>query len=393
MNQKLEFKARYFNGKSAIPESGVASLQNNRINFQSETLTQKFSIEGLANFETTPNGCKFTILPDETAESPIIEIFCTKEEKQNIESIWFENKKKQGFFQNLIYSSKQLDLRTVFLFGIFFAVVIGSFYYFILLKLYVLFPTQFDEKLGNEVNKQVESQFSICHSEEAQKFLEDAVKNLKPKDSPFNYQIKIINRPESNAFALSGGRVYFFSGLIRNASTPEEVVGVLAHELAHVEKRHHIRNLIKAMGTAFAISVVVGPGLGDFEIIETVSEIGTTIAVLKFSRDFEVEADSYSIQLLKNANYSPAGLYLFFQRLEKEESLAEHTEKTKKPDKTSDSISKKIFDFSNFLSTHPRTEDRMKAFKDIVAKTDSRKTKKLVSKDKWKRIQKACIND
>ncbi|WP_411824426.1 M48 family metallopeptidase [Leptospira sp. 'Mane'] len=393
MNQKLEFKARYFNGKSAIPEEGVASFIHNQISFQSGIQTQKFSIESLANFEILSNGCRFTILPDETIESPVIEIFCSKEEKLQLKSIWIANKKKQGPWHNLLYSLKQIDLRAAFLFGIVLTAIIGSFYYFALLKLHLFIPTSLDERLGVEINKQVESRFSLCKSKEAQKFLEDAVKDLRPKDSPFHYQIQIINRPEANAFALSGGKIYFFSGLIQNASNPEEVIGVLAHELAHVEKRHHIRNLIKAMGTAFAVSVVIGPGLGDYEIIETISEIGTTIAVLKFSRDFEEEADSYSIQLLKDANYSITGLYHFFQRLEKEENLAEHTEKTEKPDKEKETISKNIFDFSNFLSTHPRTEDRMKAFQKTIANEKSKKTKQLVSKENWKQIQKACISD
>ncbi|BDA80475.1 hypothetical protein LPTSP3_g34050 [Leptospira kobayashii] len=390
MNQKLEFKARYFNGKSAIPEQGVASFQNNFLSFQSETLVQKFSVDSLANFETTPLGCKFSTLPDELYESPVIEIFCDKKERKEIESIWFEIKKKQNSFNRLLYSIKQMDLGTLFLFGLFFAFLIGAGFYMVLLKLYLLFPISFDQKFGEKVNEQIKSQFAFCTSNEAQIFLERVTKELKPKNSPFVYDIKIIDRPELNAFTLSGGKIYVFSGLLQTADTPEEVIGVLAHELAHVEKRHHTRNLIKAMGTALAISVVIGPGLGEYEMIETVSELGTMIAVLKFSRDFETEADVYAIELLKNSNYPLTGLYRFFQRLEKEENAAGNT---KKPEESKAGVSDQILDFSTFMKTHPKTENRMRILQSSIDLEKNQKWKSTVSKETWKRIQKACVND
>ncbi|TGN17127.1 M48 family metallopeptidase [Leptospira idonii] len=393
-----EYPSRYFNGKSAIPEEGVAVIQNTNFQFTSENLTHKIPIQNFTYFDFVPHGCKLTLNPDEVYESPVLEIFCTKEEAKTLESVWFQHKKTTGFFHKIIYNIKEINpVLTITVAGCLF-VVFGFVYYLGLLNIYRLVPTSVDESIGSMVHKKIESGIGMdfCEAKEAEEFLTKATEEIRPKDSPYKYSIQIISRPDTNAFAVSGGKIYFLSGLLNKADSQEEVLGVLAHEIAHVEKRHHVRNLLKALGTAFAISILVGPGLGDFEMIETASELGTTILVLKFSRDFESEADEYAVQLLKDANLSLTGLYSFFEKLQRDEkqiSKAEDKGKNsgKDPEEKKSTVASKFFDFTDFLSTHPGTEERIATLKKLIGSEKKKRTRQLVSQSQWKKIKNSCL--
>ncbi|XDD46280.1 M48 family metallopeptidase [Leptospira sp. WS39.C2] len=389
MFQNQTFTSRYFNGVSAVPEEGTVLVHGQTVQFTSFDTNHKLNISQFTEFTRTHNGCKLILLPDETKESPILEIFCSKEETKLLEKIWIQNKKSQSHTSALFYSIREMNPIVLGILSLLVVSIVGFFYFKGLELVTNFIPLSMDKSLGDSVQVKMEAQFEKCDSKATDLFFAEALKKIVPKDSKHQFEVSVIGSAIPNAFALSNGKIYFFSGLLNEAESQEEVIGVLAHEIAHVEKRHHMRNLVKAGGTSLAISLVVGPGLGNMEFLETFTEIGSTILVLKFSRDFETEADKTSIEYLKAQNMSTDGLLSFFKRMEELESgdSDSNDQETTTSAKEESSASNKITDF---LSTHPATKERMETLKVLIQKGKKGKIKKVVSNSTWKEVQTVC---
>lgn len=122
-------------------------------------------------------------------------------------------------------------------------------------------------------------------------------------------RIQVLNGPEVNAVAAPGGQVLVFRGLLAQASAPDEVAGVLAHEFGHVLHRHGFRALVRASGIGLFASVLLGG-----------SDLGTVavaLMALSYTRGFEEEADAFASDLLRGAGYGTEGLASFFTRMER----------------------------------------------------------------------------
>lgn len=150
----------------------------------------------------------------------------------------------------------------------------------------------------------------------------------------------LADDPSLNAFALPGGHIVIHSGLLAAAERPEEVLGVVAHEIAHVTERHSLRQLIGSAG----LWVLFQNLFGDFSgLAGTVAEGGYRLLSLSFSRDQERAADAAGVATLVAARIDPRGLGDFFDRIEKE---------TEQPG------GRQVEAALAFLSTHPLTADR-----------------------------------
>lgn len=384
-----KYHARFFNGKTAIPVIGMALLFETTLTFQSETLSQTFSVESFHNLVPFPGGIRCIFVPDEMQESPILEILCDPKETNEIEYHWSVIKKGTNLIPSIILFFKSQNPIALIASSLTLLLLVGIFFFFMLQKVYIFFPTSIDTMLGERFNQSIESTFPICKSKAADDFFSLALKDIAPKDSKFKYTIQVIDLPNQNAISLAGGKIYFFSGLLEASDGPEEIIGVLAHEISHVEKRHHVRSLIKALGTALAINLLVGPGLSDFQTLETLTELGSTVAVLKFSRDFESEADRHALQLLTRANRSAQGLLTFLRRINNIEQGTVENNNTSKNlfDQSESSIGQNIM---ILLSTHPRTSDRVDAIQEWSKSLKKFKSKPLVTKDKWKLVRSSC---
>lgn len=146
-------------------------------------------------------------------------------------------------------------------------------------------------------------------------------------------KIHIIENEEVNAFTLPDRHLVINKGLLLYSDSPEEVAGVVAHEIAHMELDHVIKKLIKEVGLSMLF--VIAGGNGNFEIIR---EVGHTLSSSAFDREQETEADLKAVQLLTKAHIDPSGLANFLFRLSKEDH-----------------------DFSDemvFISTHPGSAER-----------------------------------
>src|SRR5207237_9583301 len=158
----------------------------------------------------------------------------------------------------------------------------------------------------------------------------------------FQYQFRVVNASDINAFALPGGYVFLNRGVLDNARNEGEVAGVLAHEISHVALRHGTHQASKAYLAQAGIGILGGIlggriGQGTAQIINAVGGLGLNALFLKYSRDIETQADVRGSQILTASGYTPVGMINFFKTLER----VDPSKKT------------------NFLADHPAPPDRI----------------------------------
>lgn len=153
--------------------------------------------------------------------------------------------------------------------------------------------------------------------------------NLFPANK---FHIHVVNNNEVNAFALPGNHVVVHTGLIYMCDNPEELAGVLAHEIAHLEKRHVIERM-RTEGIITLIEGAVAQGGG-----ATVASAVGELAGLAFSRDQENEADEVGFTFLTNSNVRPNGMATLFRKMKADSEISGY--------------------IPEFMSTHPELESR-----------------------------------
>jgi predicted Zn-dependent protease len=146
--------------------------------------------------------------------------------------------------------------------------------------------------------------------------------------SRYQFEFHVTDDKSVNAYAMPGGYIVMHSGLLALAGSADEVAGVLAHEVAHVERRHSLRGMVKSAGLYATASLV----FGDFA---SLAGIGADLLNLKFSRDHERDADSTGLTLLVKAGLEPSAMATFFRKMAAQGGGV-----------------------PAFLSTHPASEDR-----------------------------------
>ena len=157
----------------------------------------------------------------------------------------------------------------------------------------------------------------------------DAVKEMTARlteqiaSSPYHFTVTVVKSPVVNAFALPGGSVVVFTGLIKEAKSPEEVAGVLGHEINHVLQRHGMERIVKTLGVIAIAAIVFGDQQG---LIGLAKQLGIEIVTLKYNRDQETEADLTGLRLLHKAKVDPAGMIAFFERLAQSEKEQQRVE-------------------------------------------------------------------
>ena len=130
--------------------------------------------------------------------------------------------------------------------------------------------------------------------------------------SEYDYQIKIIESKTVNAYTIPGGKIFISKALISFCESPEQVAAVLAHEIAHVEKRHTVSRILKE----FTVSLLFGIISGSDTVL--LSELWKTTISSSFDRKQEKESDEYAMQLLEKAGISPKAIAAFFRKLNRE---------------------------------------------------------------------------
>ena len=189
------------------------------------------------------------------------------------------------------------------------------------------YSTRDDIQLGQKAANDVERQFPLIIDSDAQAYLsrigERLVEAIPPEfqHSEFNYRFKWVNASDLNAFALPGGPMYVNRGMIENAHNEGELAGVMAHELSHVALRHATAQATKNSGagnTLRTLGLILG---GAVVGGQSGAELGAMAAqgfMLKYSREYESQADMLGAQIMARAGYDPMDLANVFQTIQQQ---------------------------------------------------------------------------
>lgn len=159
------------------------------------------------------------------------------------------------------------------------------------------------------------------------------------------YHFAVLDTDEVNAFALPGGYVYVTKGLMKQISNDDELAGVIAHELGHVNKKHSVKQAEK---TGIMTAVVALMGLKDeTRKYAAAAAVAEYFAAMKFSRDDEYEADKCAVDYTAKAGFNPSGIINFFDKINKDSGMTKVTK---------------------YFSTHPPTTDRIAKVKAEIAR-------------------------
>lgn len=198
-------------------------------------------------------------------------------------------------------------------------------------------------QVGAQAAAQVEKKLEIIYEPKVHEYINKLGNTLvkKSKRRDIRYTFKVANDKAINAFALPGGFIYINRGLIEAADSEHELVGVLAHEIAHVTQRHGVNQVARAKkaqigfaaaGILAGLAGMGGPGLNQALNGAYLVTQGT---FSKFSRDAEREADREGAVMMAKAGWNPKGMITFFQKLAKQGNNS-----------------------VNFFSTHPSPKER-----------------------------------
>lgn len=175
-------------------------------------------------------------------------------------------------------------------------------------------PIEWEQKLGESVYQDFLSKETVLKDGPAVNAVQEMTQRLSEKipGNPYKFQVSVVQSPVVNAFALPGGYVVVFTGLMNKAESGEEVAGVLSHELNHVLQRHGMERMVKMLGLAAVVGIVLGDQQG---VLGLAKQLGMELATLKFGRAQETEADLTGLRLLSEARIAPDGMIRFFERL------------------------------------------------------------------------------
>ncbi len=190
------------------------------------------------------------------------------------------------------------------------------------------FTPEQDVKIGQEAAAEVKKAYPVVANDAIDDYVDRLGERLVAaspanlNQPAFRYDFTVVNVKEINAFALPGGPMFINRGMIESARSEGEVAGVMAHELSHVLLRHGTANATKAQkfqigAVAGAIAgAIVGGGLG--QVISQGSQFGLGTWMMKYSREYEKQADILGVQLMARAGYDPRDLARVFENIEKQ---------------------------------------------------------------------------
>ncbi len=228
-------------------------------------------------------------------------------------------------------------------------------------------PVSFEQRMGQNLDGQIGLLFGTCASPEGQMALSYFGDRLEEQaETPFDIRVRAVNAPLINAFALPGGTILVTDDLIREVQSPDELAAVIAHEVAHIEKRHVMQAVWRNLGIGMVLDLVVGGGTGAGQ--QAVILAGQA-SQLSYSRAAEVEADGRGQALLHGLGLSSRGMAIFFERLAAYEGKPADSETSA----------------TEFMSTHPDTARRIKS-----ARAGEKGGASAFAAGEWAAIKSAC---
>lgn len=235
-----------------------------------------------------------------------------------------------------------------------------------------LVPPKREEAMGRQVVAQMERVLGshqgsgVCRDPAGLRALQKMSDRLTAGlDLPYPLKLQVLRHPMVNAFATPGGHVVIVSGLLEAADSPEEVAGVLAHEIGHVANRDPLRIALRTAGSAGILSMV----FGDFAGGTVVVLLSEQLMRASYTRKAEAAADDFAFALLEEAGLPSEGVAVFFDKLK---------------DRHGD-----VDGVSEYLSSHPNLASRAAAARRAETQGGGGFTP-VLSAAEWQDLQGIC---
>jgi Zn-dependent protease with chaperone function len=220
-----------------------------------------------------------------------------------------------------------------------------------------LVPPSWLEPIGAATIELLAADHPLCADGPGRQALQDLANRLAASSGhQGEIRVDILELDEVNAFAVPGDRIVILQGLIRKAA-PDELAGVLAHEVGHVVERHAHESVVRGLGVQALLHIVTGGAGLD------VAAVAAAVVQLSYSRAAEEEADRRAVEMLRSQGLRTAGLKRFFTRLEK--------------------LDGELGAFK-WLSTHPASAERASAIPDEAGGREG------FTKAEWLAVRSAC---
>ena len=228
-------------------------------------------------------------------------------------------------------------------------------------------PATWEEQLGQAAIDRLAPPARRCTDPTQAAALQRILERLRGASAAPGAQFSITVTDDSvvNAFAAPGGRLVFNRGLLHAARTPEEVAGVMAHEMQHVLHHHPTQALVRQIPLQIAIASLSGGNEG----LATAARAAGTLGALRYYRGDEIEADSAGMRLIQAARVDPRGMVDFMSGLGRRSAGAPMV--------------------ASYLSTHPNTGDRVARLEALAAEAHYPPLP-LLPPDEWSRVKDAC---
>ena len=216
-----------------------------------------------------------------------------------------------------------------------------------------------EEDLGDMLWRSIRRTEDVSYKDSVCKPVERIFQKLADANRLDTTKIKlhVIDKDEVNAFAMAGNHIVIYPGLIRDCKYPDQLAGVLGHEIAHLEKGHIMRKLAREIGLTVLVSASGGSG--------SPREILKSLTSSAYDRSLETEADETAVEYLRKANIDPRHMADFMFAMGNDAPSALY-----------------------WISTHPNPKERAKEILDIVKK-DKKDYQVSLSDREWQNLQKA----
>ena len=236
-------------------------------------------------------------------------------------------------------------------------------------------PSEDEEvRISREFRREARKQLRFVSNPEVERYIDRLGQRILATmgPQPFDYRFFVIQDTQLNAFAVPGGSIFFFSGLIEKAKNSSEVAGVLGHEIVHVKGRHMARqsglDAISLLGLLGAFLLArTGSGSGGAAAAGAVGQAIAATRQIAYSRQLEMEADTLGVRYMAAAGFDPKGSVGFLKILDQERAL-------------------NPIDVPAYMMTHPITQERI-ANTELVIRTLGKTDPKVEKFDLLKKIQ------
>jgi Zn-dependent protease with chaperone function len=231
-------------------------------------------------------------------------------------------------------------------------------------RLLPLVPVSFERHLGDMAENRTRSIFGgkVCADPAGNAAFAKLVQTLKQAghvDAPL--RTELLASPIANAFALPGGKIYLLNGLLQKAHNPDEIAGVIAHEMGHIVHRDQTRLVIESGGMAFLVGLLFGDITGSSAVVF----MTRTLAQSSYSREAEANADAFAVDTMHALGRSPAPLGELLFRITGEQGGR----------------------MVGILASHPLTEERHA----LMRREDRPATgPAILSDEEWHALKAAC---